>query len=70
MTVHRTWHGQDDARQPGRIPESATHVLLWADIMAQEPIQHEASSVNNDFRAGAGAVGSLETGLPFSIATA
>ncbi|WP_251002592.1 autotransporter domain-containing protein, partial [Escherichia coli] len=43
---------------------------LWADIVAQGTRHSmKASSDNNDFRArGWGWLGSLETGLPFSIA--
>ncbi|EFA0887458.1 autotransporter outer membrane beta-barrel domain-containing protein, partial [Escherichia coli] len=42
---------------------------LWADIVAQGTRHSmKASSDNNDFRArGWGWLGSLETGLPFSI---
>ncbi|HFT9872885.1 TPA: Ag43/Cah family autotransporter adhesin [Escherichia coli] len=42
---------------------------LWADIVAQGTLHSmKASSDNNDFRArGWGWLGSLETGLPFSI---
>ncbi|ENM1515094.1 autotransporter adhesin Ag43 [Escherichia coli] len=70
----------DDASRAGTVRDDAgslggylnlTHTSsgLWADIVAQGTRHSmKASSDNNDFRArGWGWLGSLETGLPFSI---
>ncbi|EMU91877.1 antigen 43 [Escherichia coli MP021017.4] len=70
----------DDGSRAGTVRDDAgslggylnlTHTSsgLWADIVAQGPRHSmKASSDNNDFRArGWGWLGSLETGLPFSI---
>ncbi|EKF8465520.1 autotransporter adhesin Ag43 [Escherichia coli] len=61
---------QDDAGSLGGYM-NLTHTSsgLWADIVAQGTRHSmKASSGNNDFRArGRGWLGSLETGLPFSI---
>ncbi|HHU7897072.1 TPA: autotransporter domain-containing protein, partial [Escherichia coli] len=70
----------DDGSRAGTVRDDAgslggylnlTHTSsgLWADIVAQGTRHSmKASSDNNDFRArGWGWLGSLETGLPFSI---
>ncbi|HGU3163081.1 TPA: autotransporter domain-containing protein, partial [Escherichia coli] len=70
----------DDGSRAGTVRDDAgslggylnlTHTSsgLWADIVAQGTRHSmKASSDNNDFRArGRGWLGSLETGLPFSI---
>ncbi|MBB8010584.1 autotransporter adhesin Ag43, partial [Escherichia coli] len=70
----------DDGSRAGTVRDDAgslggylnlTHSTsgLWADIVAQGTLHSmKASSDNNDFRArGRGWLGSLETGLPFSI---
>ncbi|WP_065222268.1 calcium-binding autotransporter Cah [Escherichia coli] len=70
----------DDGSRAGTVRDDAgslggymnlTHTSsgLWADIVAQGPRHSmKASSGNNDFHArGRGWLGSLETGLPFSI---
>ncbi|WP_158662420.1 autotransporter domain-containing protein, partial [Escherichia coli] len=70
----------DDGSRAGTVRDDAgslggymnlTHTSsgLWADIVAQGTRHSmKASSGNNDFRArGRGWLGSLETGLPFSI---